>query len=459
MPLPGLWPGGRTAAVTGVAAVLAVAVTLAAQAVQHPPRMLDPAGLALTAAAVAVLAWSARYPAAALVIEGLLVGSYLAAGYCFGPVQACLAVAVLSAARRRDTRVAAPVAAFAVAAVGLVLYSRLGQTGRLHSPAIAAALWCISWLVVPWLAGALLRYRAVNLALRSRLVQEAVWAERMRLARDVHDVAGHGFSVIALQAGVALHTVRDDPEQTRESLQAIHTASTHALTELRTTLGVFGPDPQPGASPPLAPSSPTSSTAGQPVPIPQPQAWPGGSRVDHVPDIRQRLQALTAALRRAGLEVSLHLDPRLGSTADHSADTADADQPASLEVEVEEAIYRVVQEALTNVIRHARAAPTEVRVALDRSDIRITISDRGPGPRASASGVTDAGQPFPPRGLDGMRQRLADVGGTLTTRAPDGGGFVVTARLPRSSVPPATTSSAPATTSPVPATTTSGARA
>ena len=231
-----------------------------------------------------------------------------------------------------------------------------------------------------WAAVAVLAARATQV--RRRLAeQEAtskIVAERLRIARELHDVLSHSLASISLQAGVGLHLVDQQPEQAREALRTIRRASTDALAQARAALSVVRGD------------------AGDPPP-----AAPG------LPD----LDRLAASVRATGLEVDL--------TAELNG------------VLVPEAIgvvaYRVVQEALTNVMRHAGpGAHAKARIGRVRDWLEIDVSDDGAGAPASRA---------PGHGLRGMAERVGAVGGELRTGPAPGGGFAVHARLPLPPMP------------------------
>jgi signal transduction histidine kinase len=196
--------------------------------------------------------------------------------------------------------------------------------------------------------------------------------ERLRIARDVHDVVAHAMVEINVQAGVAAHLIDRDPEQARSALRHIKAASGDALSELRATLRVLrGAD---GA----APVEPTAGV--------------------------EDLEELASGLRAAGVQVSFAVDPL----------------PAGASA-VQAVVYRIVQEALTNALRHAAASTVRVRVARAGDAVDVEVRDDG----TAAGGDRRSGQ-----GLRGMRERAAALGGTVESgRAPDGG-WRVRARLP-----------------------------
>jgi signal transduction histidine kinase len=196
----------------------------------------------------------------------------------------------------------------------------------------------------------------------------------MRIARDVHDVVGHSLSVITMQAGVALHVLDRRPDQVAESLEAIRTTSRQALAELRMTLEMFR-DPE--ADGPRAP----------------------------VPGLA-RLEELVGALRKAGRTVDVERVP------------PQASEP--LPAAVDQAAFRIIQEALTNVVRHAETATATVRVVREPGRLVVEVADDGPA-RA---------EPAPGSGLRGMAERARAVGGTLQVTARPAGGLLVRAVLP-----------------------------
>ena len=194
------------------------------------------------------------------------------------------------------------------------------------------------------------------------------------MARELHDIVSHGVSLIALQAGAAQESIDDEPGRTRERLSAIEGTAREAASELRRMLGVLRRDED------------------------GPQRHPTPGLAD--------LKRLTEQLQAAGVAVTLEVD----------------DAPAPVPAGIELSVYRIVQEALTNAVKHAR--PHHVRVAVRyRSDeLEVEISDDG----RSGDG-RDGGDGY---GLIGMRERVALHGGELQAGARPGGGYAVRARLP-----------------------------
>ncbi len=362
-------PVVRDAVVAAAAAALVGVGSWRAAAVQQPPRPLDVWAFLLVALAAGALAWRRSAPLVALVGSVGATAGYLAVGYPYGPVLLCVAWAMFEVARQRPVRVSAPAGAGAAFALVIAVLPRLAE--EMNLLLLGLLLWAGTWLVVPWSAGAVAHVRAgAAQQARRDLMARAALEERIRISREVHDVAGHGFAVVAMQAGVALVVLDEQPEQVRASLEAIRVTSVRALRELRVVLDAVAP-----AHPDASPS-------------------PGA-------DGARRLAALVDRARAAGLPVDLQ-----------AADGVPA--------ELSGVVYAVVRESLTNVLRHAGETEAVVTVCRDGGQFVVTVTDRGRG------GVpTDGG-----RGLSGMRDRVESAGGSLTAGPRDGGGFTVTARLP-----------------------------
>lgn len=337
----------------GLAAVV-VAGTLAVGVGQTDrSRPLDLLGLALLVGAAAVTAALRRTaPLAALAGATVLVNAYLLAGFPYGPVLLCLVIAVFELARQQVLSVSAVSAGVAAVVSAATILLRL--IGDSHVPALLALAWT-GWIVLPWSLGALIHVMGTA---RRNLIARTVVEERMRLAAEVHDIAGHGFALVTMQAGVALLVFDEEPEQARICMEAIRETSAAALADLRGMLDAFHPAPT--------------------------------------------LTDLVQQVRAGGLKVDVHVSGADNLPEPHST-----------------AVYRVVQEALTNVLRHA--GPTRAEVAVDRGDrhVEVRVSDRGVG------ASTQAG-----RGLAGMRRRVEELHGRLEAGPREGGGFQVVAWLP-----------------------------
>ena len=371
----------RVARPSGLDVVLTVALlaftmigtTGAAQGQDEVLRDLDVGGYLLAAVAAGVLVARRISPIGSLLLCAVAVSSYLAIGYAFGPVLICLGLLALSAAAVLPLRAALPggLLALAITVVGLAI--RFGRES--DEPAAVALLAGPAWLAVPFSIGAVLHLRNQDRVRGRRAdADAAVAAERLRIAAEVHDVAGHGLAVIAMQAGVALHVLDRKPEQARIALEEIRAASTEALDGLRTTL-----DSLRAAEAPLSPGLPGLAD----------------------------LPALTERISRAGVPVELR----------------SSGQAVPLFPAVDHVAYRIAQESLTNVLRHANAQRVQVTTTWAPGELRLSVRDDG-APTASAEVGAEGG------GIAGMRARAASVGGTLKAGPVPGGGFEVRATLP-----------------------------
>ncbi len=362
----------------GIAVAVAVLVSLGARMaatlqVQDQVRPLDAGAIALIALAALVLAWRRCAPVAALSVVVTLVAGYLFAGYPYGPIQLCMVFAMFEVARLRQLRISLLAAAAAIAATAAAMLFR--ALVHADTPALLLAVWA-SWLVIPWAVGALVRVRtAADRRAREELAARAALEERLRVAREVHDVAGHGLAAVAMQAGVALLVFDEQPEQVKASLAAIQSTSAKALADLRTMLDAF------------------HRRAGVGV---------DGQAESGAADGLRNVAALVDNVRAAGLPVRLSLE--------------DVAAPEA----IDRVAYRVVQEALTNVLRHAGPTTVQVRVHREQDTLVVEVLDGG-------LGLDDV---RPGRGLTGMRNRVVAVGGVLIAQPRAGGGFQVSARLP-----------------------------
>ncbi len=309
------------------------------------------AGYALVALATAGLAVRRRWPLAALAVAYGAAVAYLAIGYPYGPVLQVASLAMYTVAAWCPRAVS--LSALAVTVGG---YLPLAWPTSLATAAL--------WLGLPWVVGAVARgYRRIRARAAAAERRGDVYAERLRIAREVHDVVGHSLAVISMQAGVALHVLERRPDRAAESLRAVRETSAQALAELRATLSAD--DPPPG--------------------------------LDEVP-------GLVAAMRAGGLPVTL----------------AVRGEPAAVPQAVALAGYRVVQESLTNVVRHAGDCRVSVRLEYRPDAVAVSVTDDGRGGPPAGTG----------RGLAGLRERAAAVGGTLAAGPGPACGFEVRALLP-----------------------------
>ncbi len=331
-------------------------------------------GVAMIALVVGV-ALRRRRPRVAFCLVVAALVAYRALGAGPGPVYSALALVVFALATTLPLARWAPLTA-ALIAIPLAGHW-LEPTFGLLNPGFYAELFGLASVAVLPATFALLHRsrrdneRQVREQDRRRYADE----ERLRIARDVHDVVGHSLSVITMQAGVARHLLDKRAEvdpQLAESLEAIRRTSKDALAELRTTLGVFR----------------------------DPEGAPHGLR----PGL-DRLDALVAALVGAGRRVSVERSP--------------GDQPP-LPAAVDQAAFRIIQEALTNVVRHAGEATARVRIERRSDALLIEIVDDGPTRSA----------PPPGNGIAGMTERAQGVGGRVEVLAVAPHGLRVRAVLP-----------------------------
>jgi len=255
-------------------------------------------------------------PGWGLAVTMTAVCLYLYLGDPYGPVQLCMVVAMFELARQRPLRTSLPACVVAAVAATAAALPRILDTTQ--TPVVLAAAWA-AWVVLPWSLGALVH--AVHLARRA-LVARVALEERMAIAAEVHDVAGHGFAVTAMQAGVALLVFDESPEQARRCLAAIHATSTASLTELRGKLTTFHPEPGPA-----------------------------------------ELTTLVEQVRAGGVPVDLEVAAPVPPIA-----------------------YRVVRESLTNVVRHAGPAHAAVRITERDGELLVRVTDDGRGVQSTVEG-------------------------------------------------------------------------
>lgn len=348
-----------------------------------------PAVLPALLALLAVLPVLLRQPPGwAVAASGACVGTYFTVGYADGPIFMALPVVTFAAALSLPPRkwVAWAVVGAGLVATGIMLNPTestrfdggRGPWGPEGGPEGDLSLWQafgqVALIAACGAMGAALRARNEARAQRQR---RAVSDERVRMAADLHDGVGHGLAVIAMQAGAALHVLDRDPEAARRNLEAIRAESKESLDLLRRQLARLT-DTEPGT----ASRTPEHGLADLP--------------------------ALVERVRTGGLDVSLRLE-------------VSAAPP-----EVERAAYAVVQEGLTNVLRHAGASRADVSVlATSEAEMVVTVRDDGRGSdmvsKESRSGM----------GIVGMRSRVEALGGTLEA-GPEVRGFRLRASIPLS---------------------------
>ncbi len=350
----------------------AVALGLTGWALAEPGALSDfPRPLVLVTMTV-VIAWCRTLPLLVLSLE--VVGVILLTNSLQWPQGVAVLIAAYSAAFYSDRRLL--VAALLLAAsVWLWAFG-----GGVTIPSGLVPL----LLVAPvWLGGAVMRRREQRLEASAeraeRLEREreaALRAERARIARELHDLVTHSVSVMVLQTGAAREIMAQDEHRSRTLLESVEASGRSALEELRHMLGLLSDQDDEA---PLAPQ-------------------PG---VAEIP-------ALIEHIRRAGLAVELLVEG----------------QPRPISGGVAVAVYRIVQEALTNVIKHAAGAPSRVVVRWSDAAVELEIIDQGPPHNGAARGAPTG------RGLTGMRERAAMYGGALEAHPDANRGFVVRAHIP-----------------------------
>jgi signal transduction histidine kinase len=358
-------------------AVLALTSSLAlapgAARGQPGARPLDAVAYALVVAACAALVVRRRYPVPVAVVVGFALLVFAVRDYPGGPLVVAVMIALYTVGarlRRRD--------AIVVGAVALVLLAGRSVAAIAAHGQVSPFSWAApGWVVACLLAGVVMRARrqAVQ-AIRDRAefaertrdeeARARVAEERLRIARDLHDVVGHGFATIHVQARAAAALLDGDPAGARQALGAIESTSRDALREIRAALRAIRGDG-------------TEAGAG--------------------------LEALLAPARAVGLEVRASL--------------AGA---AALPAPTAQVVYRVVQESLTNVLRHAHAGTVTVSVVRDDGAVRVEVADDGGGSVGAHRGDG--------HGLTGMRERVEAVGGRLDAGPTGEGGWRVSARVP-----------------------------
>jgi signal transduction histidine kinase len=368
---------------------LALAVYLTALLVPvrgtHPRlEVPDASTLVLGALMCGALVFRRRSPRAvlALCVAGTAAFAVMGAGR--GALDMAVMVAVYTVATRSSRRAAWIAAALAAGVLSGV--HALSGDGWLD-PLVLSQL---AWTGMAAAIGDAVRSRRAYVAAveeRARRAEETreeeaerrVMEERLRIARELHDVLAHHIALINVQAQVAEHVLDRDPGQARQALGHVRRAGKEALGELRTTVGLL-------RSPDNQEELPTEPSPGL-----------------------ERLPDLVASFTAAGLRVGFLLD----------------DIAAPLPAPVELAAFRIVQEALTNISKHAPGAAARVHVALTPSGLRVEATDDGPG--GLDPGGLDAGTGH---GLIGMRERALSLGGHFAAGPMAGGGFRVRAVLP-----------------------------
>jgi signal transduction histidine kinase len=351
------------------------------------PRLLQTLGALLM---IVPLGWRRRYPVAVLMC--VLVGAAVewpwlrSSGQLSFEAFVAVLVAWYSVGAHAHAQPRRGLRALGLVLVVLVAADIADTVAGYHEPFDNAALYPL--LFVAWALGNAFRKhgtrereleaRAAALEReREEKVRVAAAQERVRIARELHDVVAHSVSVMVVQVGGARGILDAEPDTARETLQSAEQTGRQALAEMRRMLGILrGPDDARGLAP-----------------------QPSLDDVD----------TLIAQAREAGLSVEIHTEGR----------------PHTLSPGIDLAAYRIVQEALTNTVKHAGPAHAQVVLRYAPDQLEIEVCDDGHGPPSSPADRADPGH-----GLVGMRERVAIYGGALSAGRRNGGGFAIHARLP-----------------------------
>lgn len=362
----------------------------------------DTAGVILMGVACLALLKHRTHPRTAVVVTAICTVIAVALGYLVTPLLLAPIMAALywlaAFCDRRTTR------AYGLTTMMAVMLAAVFSDSMEHLSLLLRTIGPFFWLLLPLAGGKMTQLRRAYLSSVQARAEHAertreeearlrVTEERMRIARELHDVVAHHMALANAQAGTAAHLALTSPEQTKAILTDLTGTTSSALRELKATLGLLRQNGDPDSAP-LEPS-------------------PGLAR----------LPELVSACASAGLEVTVTTDG----------------EPQRLSPGVDLTAYRIVQEALTNVTKHASAQAAHVRFVYAGSRLTITVSNDGPvdakspGARgasvASRPSVADAGQSrgF---GVMGMRERARSIGGDLCAGHRPEGGFEVTTALP-----------------------------
>ncbi|MET7751390.1 sensor histidine kinase [Micromonospora sp. NPDC005367] len=375
-------------AVAGTVTVYRIAVAGVEPADRTPDAWAYGLGLAM---ALALLARRHR-PAATLATVGALFLAYHLSRYPGGAPAAPLWVAMYSVAvapRRR--------AGLTVAGVFLLLdlHGRMmvENVGPLDTTLDSSTVVFGAALLL----GEAVRSRRIRLTMsaaeRDRAAEQRVIEERIRIARELHDVTAHTLAVVGVQAGVAAEVLEDDPDQARAALDVVRQASREAMVELRAAVGAL--------------------RDGRREPAPGDHRDRPAGLDETLGDLRDPAGAFSPAPPAPALDRLPELTAATGAVLFHDG------EPRPMPRAVEATAYRIVQEAVANAVRHADAHRIEVRLGYRPDGLTLTIQDDGRG----------AGGP-PGNGLRGMAERATGLGGWLRAGPAEGGGFQVRGWLP-----------------------------
>jgi signal transduction histidine kinase len=426
-------PGIPSAAVdlAIAAAITAYTLTTAIATGAHSssgPRPFDSLAIAITAAIGAALVARRRYPLTVMTVCVALVATYEARGYWPSGNQIALLLAFYTVASRRGRLWTAAAAAATYAE--LVYENVRGWTSPLYDIYLGTAALVLVVGAIGEGARRLTRSHALMAEYDRRFQrkqrdreQRAVLLERIRIARELHDVTAHHLSVIAVQAGLARYVLGTDPETADGALRTISEVGSEGLAELRRLISLLRPDDDEAAA-----------------------AGGGAARTDDRP--APGIAQLPVLIERVGLS---------GTPSRYTVAGRQCALPAGIEL----CVYRVVQESLTNVLKHAPGSSVDVRLEYEPDRIRLTVADaktpaippqRTRTPRSAAvraaraadgGGVEQTGAGV---GLTGMRERAALYGGELSAGRNSDGGFEVSLILPLDTPTPVAAAAAPTAT-------------
>ncbi|WP_284293005.1 sensor histidine kinase [Luteimicrobium album] len=392
----------------------------------HDARALDVGAVLLLAVAPLVVAFSLRRRVTAVVVTVAALGAYVLAGYpsgrCSARPKGCSSRS--SSAARRGRGGSPPGRVWERSRSSCRWRSR-PATRRSRRPRRSSAgsrgrACCCCSRALRGRFDRLAERRARAREAADRREYDAVTAERLRIARELHDVLAHSLSAITVQAGVGLHLLDRDVEQARSALTQIRSTSRDALDEVRSVLGIVRAD---DGAPAGGPATPGTGSGGATVAAPT--AGDTGNPAGAGPAPRAPSWTLDA-LPRLVDEFTVPGGPV--ATLD---DALDPGLRAQVPPHVAGVVYRVVQEALTNARRHASGATrVDVQLEADPSSggaLVVRVSDDGPGPAAEGEAAPSSGY-----GLRGMRERVEAAGGVVRAGARDDArpGFEVEARVP-----------------------------
>jgi signal transduction histidine kinase len=334
---------------------------------QSKARVVDSLAIVLILVVVIAVAVRRTWPYVTLGVTTLVTTVYLTIGYPYSFMLLAVVVAVYTVARHRPFHYSLP---SCLAALVLLLVHVF-----FHPDVVVfyGALLGSAWVVLPYAVGISVRLWRESIERdRAEALRHHLDEQRLQVAQEVHDIVGHGLAAIKMQADVALHLMARKPAQAEQALEAISRTSSEALEELRATLAVV------------------RRTDGDAERAPAPT-------LARLPELWERMA-------------------EAGVTVDFSREGEERALPAVVDL----AGYRIVQESLTNVLRHSGSGQATVRLTYGPEDLALAVSNPVRGPSQAGSGL----------GIPGMRQRVVALGGEFSAGPTEDGHFEVFARLP-----------------------------